>query len=63
MVGEDTLFREDKRETQIAPNEKSKGVGAAMGWRVPIWMVWAIQRDRWSWTIGGLWSGKQWAKE
>lgn len=63
-VGEEKVFKEDKRETQMVPIGKSKGVGAAMGWRLPSWMVWMIKgRDYWLWTTGGLWSGKQWAKE
>ncbi|KAF2691748.1 FAD/NAD(P)-binding domain-containing protein [Lentithecium fluviatile CBS 122367] len=63
-VNVEKLFKEDKRETQMVPIGKSKGVGAAMGWKLPSWMVWAIKgRDYWLWTTGGLWSGKQWAKE
>jgi NADH dehydrogenase FAD-containing subunit len=63
-AGEDRIFKEDQREMQLVPIGKSKGVGAAMGWRLPSWMVWLIKgRDYWLWTTGGLWSGKQWAKE
>ncbi|KAF2794111.1 FAD/NAD(P)-binding domain-containing protein [Melanomma pulvis-pyrius CBS 109.77] len=63
-VGEDRVFKEDTREMQLVPIGKSKGVGAAMGWQLPSWMVWLIKgRDYWLWTTGGLWSGKQWAKE
>ncbi|KAJ6018877.1 hypothetical protein N7522_000944 [Penicillium canescens] len=63
-VPDDRLFKEDTREMQLVPIGKSKGVGAAMGYQVPSWMVWAIKgRDYWLWTTGGLWSGKQWAKE
>jgi apoptosis-inducing factor 2 len=57
-------FEEDKRETQMVPIGKSVGVGAAMGYRLPSFLVWLIKgRDYWLWTTGGLWSGKQWAKE
>ena len=64
VVDDDRIFKEDKRETQMVPIGKSKGVGAAMGWRLPSWMVWAIKgRDYWLWTTGGLWSGSTWAKE
>jgi NADH dehydrogenase FAD-containing subunit len=57
-------FEEDLRETQLVPIGTQKGVGAAMGWRLPSWMVWAIKgRDYWLWTTGRLWSGAQWAKE
>jgi apoptosis-inducing factor 2 len=64
VVDDDRIFKEDKRETQMVPIGKSKGVGAAMGWRLPSWMVWAIKgRDYWLWTTGGLWSGNTWAKE
>ncbi|KAI0105235.1 FAD/NAD(P)-binding domain-containing protein [Nemania sp. FL0031] len=63
-AGEDRTFEEDTRETQLVPVGKSKGVGAAMGMRVPSFLVWLIKgRDYWLWTTGNLWSGKQWAKE
>lgn len=63
-VGDDRIFKEDTRETQMVPIGKSKGVGAAMGYKMPSFMVWLIKgRDYWLWTTGGLWSGKQWAKE
>lgn len=62
--GEDRTFTEDTRETQMVPIGRSKGVGAAMGWALPSWLVWAIKgRDYWLWTTGALWSGRQWAKE
>lgn len=61
---QDKHFEEDSRETQMVPIGKTKGVGAAMGWRLPSWMVWAIKgRDYWLWTTPKLWSGRQWAKE
>ncbi|MCJ1277816.1 hypothetical protein MMC21_005630 [Puttea exsequens] len=60
----DRLFTEDKRETQLVPIGRRKGVGAAMGWRLPSWVVWAVKgRDYWLWTMGGVWSGRQWGKE
>ena len=63
-IGEDRIFKVDTRETQLVPIGKSKGVGAAMGYRLPSFMVWLIKgRDYWLWTTAGLWSGKQWAKE
>ncbi|KAF2230559.1 FAD/NAD(P)-binding domain-containing protein [Viridothelium virens] len=63
-TGEDRTFEEDTRETQMVPIGKSKGVGAAMGYQLPSFMVWLIKgRDYWLWTVGRLWSGKQWAKE
>ncbi|KAG4443934.1 hypothetical protein IFR05_000574 [Cadophora sp. M221] len=63
-VGEEIVFKEDTRETQMVPIGKSKGVGAAMGYQLPSFLVWLIKgRDYWLWTTGGLWSGKQWAKE
>ncbi|KAF1964806.1 FAD/NAD(P)-binding domain-containing protein [Bimuria novae-zelandiae CBS 107.79] len=50
-VGAEQLFKEEKRETQMVPIGKSKGVGAAMGWRLPSWAVWLIKgRDYWLWT-------------
>lgn len=63
-VGEDRVYKEDTRETQLVPIGKSKGVGAVMGYRLPSFLVWLIKgRDYWLWTTGDLWSGKQWAKE
>ncbi|TDZ28843.1 Oxidoreductase ptaL [Colletotrichum spinosum] len=62
--GEDRVFKEDMRETQMVPIGKSKGVGAAMGYWLPSFLVWLIKgRDYWLWTTGRLWSGKQWVKE
>ncbi|KAI8949007.1 FAD/NAD(P)-binding domain-containing protein [Xylaria longipes] len=64
VAGEDREFKEDTRETQLVPIGKSKGVGAAMGMKIPSFLVWLIKgRDYWLWTTGNLWSGKQWAKE
>ena len=63
-VPKERTFKEDTRETQLVPVGKSKGVGAAMGYALPSWLVWLIKgRDYWLWTTGGLWSGKQWNKE
>lgn len=60
----DREYKEDRRETQMVPIGRRKGVGAAMGWRLPSWVVWAVKgRDYWLWTTGGLWSGRQWVKE
>ena len=58
------MFKEDTRETQMVPIGKSKEFRAVIGYVLPSFMVWAIKgRDYWLWTTGGLWSGKQWAKE
>jgi len=63
-VGEDRVFKEDTRETQMVPIGKNKGVGAAMGYQLPSFLVWLIKgRDYWLWTVGNLWNGKQWAKK
>ncbi|KAJ2902431.1 FAD/NAD(P)-binding domain-containing protein [Zalerion maritima] len=60
-VGNAKTFVEDTRETQLVPIGTRTGVGAAMGWKLPGWIVWLIKgRDYWLWTLGGLWSGKQW---
>lgn len=62
--GTDRSFKEDTREMQLVPIGKSKGVGAAMGYQIPSFMVWAIKgRDYWLWTTGKLWDGRHWAKE
>ncbi|KAI8169540.1 Oxidoreductase ptaL [Colletotrichum sp. SAR 10_70] len=61
-IRDDRVFKEDLRETQMVPIGKSKGVGAAMGWRLPGVLVWLIKgRDYWLWTTMKLWSGEQWA--
>ncbi|KFX91011.1 hypothetical protein V490_06126 [Pseudogymnoascus sp. VKM F-3557] len=63
-VGDDRVYVEDKRETHLVPIGTSKGVGAAMGYEFPSFMIWLIKgRDYWLWTVGGLWSGKEWNKE
>jgi apoptosis-inducing factor 2 len=63
-IPKERAYKEDKRETQLVPIGKSRGVGSAMGWSVPSWVVWVIKgRDYWLWTVGNLWSGRQWAKE
>ena len=64
VVGEDRLYKEDTRETQMVPIGRGKGVGAAMGYQMPSFRVWLIKgRDYWLWTTRGLWNGKQWTKE
>ncbi|KAI8317348.1 Oxidoreductase ptaL [Colletotrichum sp. SAR11_240] len=61
---DDRVFKEDPRETQMVPIGTTKGVGAAMGWRLPGFLVWLIKgRDYWLWTTTKLWGGEQWAKE
>ncbi len=63
-MGPVRLFQEDVRSTQLVPMGRSKGVGAAMGFALPSFLVWLIKgRDYWLWTTGGLWSGQQWAKK
>ena len=63
-VDVDKEFKEDTRETQLVPIGKTKGVGAAFGWRVPSFLVWLIKgRDYWLGGVGQLWSGEAWAKE
>ncbi|KAK2751658.1 amid-like mitochondrial [Colletotrichum kahawae] len=63
-VKDDRVFKEDRRETQMVPIGKSKGVGAAMGWRLPGFLVWLIKgRDYWLWTTVKVWSGEQWVKK
>lgn len=63
-LGEDRVFVEDTKETQLVPIGRSKGVGAGGGFALPSFAVWLIKgRDYWLWTTGSLWSGKQWSKE
>ena len=62
-VGDDRVFKEDTRETQLVPIGTSKGVGAVMGYQLPSFLLWLIKgRDYWLWITENLWSGKQWAK-
>lgn len=64
VEGADREFKEVKKEMQMVPIGRSKGVGAAFGWRLPSFMVWLIKgRDYFLWTTGPLWSGTHWAKE
>ncbi|KAL4863964.1 hypothetical protein BDV12DRAFT_20582 [Aspergillus spectabilis] len=64
VPGEDRLFKADDSETHLVPIGRSKGVGAAKGYKMPSFFVWLIKgRDYWLWTTGALWSGKQWAKD
>lgn len=63
-VGDGSVFIEDTRETQLVPIGKGKGVGAAMGFQLPSFLVWLIKgRDYWLWTTENLWNGKKWNKE
>ncbi|KAJ5833418.1 hypothetical protein N7474_001729 [Penicillium riverlandense] len=63
-VAVDRIFQEDTRETQLVPIGTSKGVGVAMGYQIPSFLVRLIKgRDYWLWTTGKLWNGNQWAKE
>ncbi|KAL8678068.1 MAG: hypothetical protein Q9186_005563 [Xanthomendoza sp. 1 TL-2023] len=55
------VFEQDGRETQLVPVGKGGGVGAAMGWRVPSWVVRVVKgRDYWLWTTAGVWDGRRW---
>ncbi|PWY88089.1 FAD/NAD(P)-binding domain-containing protein [Aspergillus sclerotioniger CBS 115572] len=63
-VGQDRVFEEDTRINQMVPIGRSKGVGEAMGFQLPSWLVWLVKgRDYWLWTTGMLWSGRQWGRE
>lgn len=64
VEGDGRLFTEDMRETQLVPIGKGKGVGAAMGFQLPGFLVWLLKgRDYWLWTTENLWNGKKWNKE
>lgn len=57
-------FKEDMRETQLVPIGRGRGVGAAMGFQLPSFLVWLLKgRDYWLWTTENLWTGKKWNKE
>ncbi|KAF6813263.1 amid-like mitochondrial oxidoreductase [Colletotrichum musicola] len=62
--GDERVFEEDVRETQMVPIGKGAGVGAGMGYALPGFVVRLVKgRDYWLWTTERLWSGQQWAKE
>ncbi|POS77478.1 hypothetical protein DHEL01_v204136 [Diaporthe helianthi] len=59
----DLLFGGSHQEDPAARGT-SKGVGAAMGTRLPGFLVWLLKgRDYWLWTTESLWNGKKWNKE
>ena len=61
--GKDKEYSKGPGESQLVPTGRSKGVGAAFGWKLPSFMVWAIKgRDYWMSMMGALWSGEKWAK-
>jgi NADH dehydrogenase FAD-containing subunit len=63
-AGEDLIFKEDRRETQLVPIGKSSGVGAVYGWQVPGWFVWMVKgKDYFLGMLEAYWTGKQFAKE
>ncbi|KAK4500867.1 hypothetical protein PRZ48_009059 [Zasmidium cellare] len=62
VEGEDKVFKEDTRETQMVLLGRKRAVGAAMGWWLPGWVVRMIKRDYWLWTTPKLWSGEQWTR-
>lgn len=41
--GKDRLFVPDLREGMVVPLGTGGGVGAAMGWRLPSWVVWLLK--------------------
>lgn len=41
--GKDRLYVRNEKETQLVPVGRSKGVGAAFGWRLPSILVWMIK--------------------
>ncbi|KAG6366094.1 hypothetical protein INS49_000270 [Diaporthe citri] len=57
-------FKEDMRETQLVPIGRGKGVGAAVGFQLPSFLIWLLKgRDYWLWTTENLWNGKKWNRE
>ncbi|KAL4783758.1 hypothetical protein BJX76DRAFT_329000 [Aspergillus varians] len=64
VPGEDRLFKADERETQLVPIGQSKGVGSALGYKMPSFLVWLIKgRDYMVGMTQPLWNGKHFAKE
>lgn len=60
-VGEDKIFKEDTRTSQLVPIGQNKGIGMAMDYQLPSSAVWAIKgRDYWAGMLMKLWNGKQW---
>ncbi|KAL2833890.1 hypothetical protein BDW59DRAFT_179510 [Aspergillus cavernicola] len=61
---DDRIFKADESETHLVPIGRSKGVGAAKGFKMPSFFVWLIKgRDYWVSMTGNTWTGQQWAKE
>ena len=57
-------FKEDTRETHLVPIGSSTGIGSAMGYGMPGFMVTMIKgKHYWLNTLPKVWSGEQWAKE
>lgn len=64
IKGEDKLYKPNLKEMQVVPIGRSKGVGAAFGWRLPSIMVWAIKgRDYMLSLQGPIADGSKWDKE
>jgi apoptosis-inducing factor 2 len=62
--GPDREFTENKTETQIVPVGRSGGVGAAMGWKLPSFMVWLMKgRDYFLWSAPQIAEGTKWKSE
>ena len=56
-------WKEDKREMQAVTVGKSKGVGAAMGTKLPSWLVWWLKgRDAGMSMTASFWSGEDFVK-
>ncbi|KKK23534.1 hypothetical protein ARAM_003921 [Aspergillus rambellii] len=59
-AGEDQVYKEDKRETQVVPIGRGAGVGAAMGFQMPGFIVRIIKgRDYFLGMLSPYWTGTQ----
>jgi NADH dehydrogenase FAD-containing subunit len=63
--GKDRVFVRNEKEMQVVTVGTAGGVGAAMGWRVPNWVIWLFKsRDMMvGMGVSGLLEGKNVAKE
>lgn len=59
----DRQWKEDEREMQVVTVGRSKAVGAAMGTRLPSWLLWWLKgRDAGVSMVASFWSGKDFEK-
>ncbi|TID19756.1 Serine/threonine-protein kinase bur1 [Venturia nashicola] len=62
-TGADKQYSPNKKETQLVPIGRSKGVGAMFGWKLPSFFVWMIKgRDYFAGMAQPVVDGSKWGK-